>query len=60
MKNQNCKYKVAICNDFGNVKEYIKCKNIDEINEVCYKLGEEGKLFKGYVDGCLYVKHINL
>ena len=60
MKNQNCKFKVAICDDFGNVKEYLRCKSVEDIHITCDKLSEEGKLYKGYVGGALYVKHINL
>lgn len=60
MKNENCKYKVAVCNEFGSVEYYIRCKNEDEVTNIAILLGEKGKLFKGYIDGALYVKHVNL
>lgn len=60
MKNSNCKYMVAICDSFGNTLECIKCKNVDDIHKTCDLLDKEGRLYMGYIDGGLYVKHIKL
>lgn len=60
MKNENCKFKIAICDSFGNVKEYLRCKSVQDIHDTIDKLSEQGILYKGYVGGVLYVKHVSL